>query len=93
MVRRNLNELEWVLENGVAGRIPIVDYVCEVEDSEVCDEHNRYVLMLVVRDRNGAVVELSLAYPTFGALDIWWRGLSYCISVLAYTKFTEEAIL
>ena len=55
---RNLNELEWVLENGVAaGRIPIreIMFADKVEDSEVCDEHNRYVLMLVVRDRNGAV--------------------------------------
>ena len=91
-----MNELEWVLKNGVAaGRIPIreIMFADKVQDSEDCDENNRYVLMLAVRDRNGAVVELSLAYPTFGALDIWWRGLSYCISVLAHTKFTEEAIL
>ena len=58
-----------VLENGTAGRIPIreIMFADKVEDSEDCDEHNRYVLMLAVRDRNGAVVELSLAYPTFGA--------------------------
>ena len=37
MVRRNLNELEWVLKNGVAaGRIPIreIMFVDKVEDSE-----------------------------------------------------------
>ena len=92
---RHLDELEWVLENGVAaGRIPIreIIFADKVEDSEHCDEHNRYVLKLGIRDRNGAVVELSFAYSTFGALDTWWRGLSYCISVVAYTTSTKEAI-
>ena len=46
-----------------------------------------YVLAV---DRNGAVVELSLVYPTFASIFSGEVLLLYC--VLAYTKFTEEAI-